>query len=79
MSDKTASLAEERRPGSFIKNNLRDYGMLLSLFAIMAFFEIATDGTLLQPLNLTNLVLQNSYIVIMSSSRSIVARRPRIW
>src|SRR5207248_2226329 len=25
-----------------------------------------TDGTLLQPLNLTNLVLQNSYIVIMA-------------
>jgi putative multiple sugar transport system permease protein len=25
-----------------------------------------TDGTLMQPLNLTNLVLQNSYIVIMA-------------
>jgi len=31
-----------------------------------AFFEFATDGTLLRPLNLTNLVLQNSYIVIMA-------------
>jgi len=29
----------------------------------MLFFQIVTDGTLLQPLNLTNLVLQNSYIV----------------
>ena len=72
MTDKTVSLPEERRHGSFIKNNLRDYGMLLSLFAIMAFFEIATDGTLLQPLNLTNLVLQNSYIVIMALGMLLV-------
>src|SRR3569832_1318369 len=67
MTDKTISLPEEeRRHASFIKNNLRNFGMLLSLFAIMLFFELATDGTLLQPLNLTNLVLQNSYIVIMA-------------
>ncbi len=63
MTDKAVAL-----PGhaGFIKNNLRNYGMLLSLFAIMLFFQVMTDGTLLQPLNLTNLVLQNSYIVIMA-------------
>src|SRR5213592_2813043 len=63
MTDKAVAL-----PGhtGFIKNNLRNYGMLLSLFAIMLFFQIMTDGTLLQPLNLTNLVLQNSYVVIMA-------------
>ena len=72
MTDKTVSLPEERRHGSFIKNNLRNYGMLLSLFAIMLFFEFATDGTLLQPLNLTNLVLQNSYIVIMALGMLLV-------
>jgi putative multiple sugar transport system permease protein len=65
MSDKTVSLPKYRHAG-FIKNNLRNYGMLLSLFAIMLFFQAMTDGTLLQPLNLTNLVLQNSYIVIMA-------------
>ena len=69
MTDKSVSLPEERKEarkgGSFLRNNLRNYGMLLSLFAIMLFFQVMTDGTLLQPLNLTNLVLQNSYIVIM--------------
>ncbi|MDQ2821872.1 MAG: sugar ABC transporter permease [Pseudomonadota bacterium] len=49
-----------------VKNHLRDYGMLLSLVAIMGFFQWTTDGTLMQPLNLTNLILQNSYIVIMA-------------
>src|SRR6516164_1604485 len=72
MTDKTASLAERRRHGGFIKNNLRNYGMLLSLFASMLFFEFATDGTLLQPLNLTILALQNSYIVIMALGMLLV-------
>src|SRR6201986_5185425 len=66
MTDKTVSLPKQQPYGSFIKNNLRSYGMLLSLFTIMLFFQFMTDGTLLQPLNLTNLVLQNSYIVIMA-------------
>jgi ABC-type xylose transport system permease subunit len=30
------------------------------------FFQFFTDGALLRPLNLTNLVLQNSYIVVMA-------------
>src|SRR5206468_4422623 len=72
MTDKTDSLPGESRHAGFIKHNLRNYGMLLSLFAIMLFFEFMTDGTLLQPLNLTNLVLQNSYIVIMALGMLLV-------
>ena len=56
----------------FLKNNLREYGMLISLVAIMVLFQVLTDGTLLQPLNLTNLVLQNSYIVIMALGMLLV-------
>jgi putative multiple sugar transport system permease protein len=55
-----------------LKNNLREYGMLMSLIAIMAFFQVMTDGTLMQPLNLTNLILQNSYIVIMALGMLLV-------
>src|ERR1700761_5197111 len=72
MTDKSVSLPEEHKGSSFIKNNLRNYGMLLSLLAIMLFFQVMTDGTLLQPLNLTNLVLQNSYIVIMALGMLLV-------
>ncbi len=64
--------AERRSYGGFLKNNVREYGMLLSLVAIMAFFQYMTDGTLLRPLNLTNLVLQNSYIVIMALGMLLV-------
>jgi len=55
-----------------VGENLRDYGLMTALFVIMAFFEIVTNGTLLKPLNLTNLVLQNSYIVIMAMGMLLV-------
>ena len=50
----------------FVKSNIRDYALLLSLLAIMVFFQFTTHGTLFMPLNMTNIVLQNSYIVIMA-------------
>jgi putative multiple sugar transport system permease protein len=55
-----------------LKHNFREYGMLLALVVIMAFFQIATNGVLLKPLNLTNLFLQNSYIVIMALGMLLV-------
>src|SRR6201989_3410143 len=64
--------APARTYGGFLKNNIREYGMLLSLVAIMAFFQYMNDRTLLQPLNLTNLILQNSYIVIMALGMLLV-------
>jgi putative multiple sugar transport system permease protein len=71
-SDVPVPRAAARVHSGFIKDNLRDYGMLLSLVFIMALFEVLTDGTLLRPLNLTNLVLQNSYIVIMALGMLLV-------
>jgi putative multiple sugar transport system permease protein len=52
--------------GQYIKANLRQYAMLLALLAIMIFFGVATDGILFRPVNLTNVISQNSYIVIMA-------------
>jgi putative multiple sugar transport system permease protein len=50
----------------FWKSHLRDYGLLGSLLVITAFFQFMTGGVLLAPVNITNLILQNSYIVIMA-------------
>src|ERR671926_1250339 len=46
--------------------NVRQYGMVLALAAIMIYFQIRTDGILLKPLNLSNLLTQNSYILILA-------------
>ena len=65
MTDATISAA---RPDimRFVKANIRDYALLISLLAIMVFFQFKTDGILFTPLNMTNIILQNSYIVIMA-------------
>ena len=49
-----------------IKSNVRQYAMLIALIVIMAFFQIGTNGILLMPMNVTNLVLQNSYVLILA-------------
>jgi putative multiple sugar transport system permease protein len=54
------------------RSNFREYGLMIALIAIMIFFQIATNGTLFKPLNLTNLVLQNSYVVIMALGMLLV-------
>jgi len=56
----------------FLKNHLREYGLLMSLLVIMVFFQVQTNGTLFQPLNLTNLILQNSYIIVMALGMLLV-------
>jgi len=56
----------------YLKTHVRDYGMLVALVVIMAFFQIWTNGVLLKPLNVTNLILQNSYIIIMALGMLLV-------
>jgi putative multiple sugar transport system permease protein len=55
-----------------LQANLRDYGLVLALIAIMVFFQFTTNGVLFKPVNLTNLVLQNSYIIIMALGMLLV-------
>lgn len=55
-----------------LRGNLRQYGMLLALALIVLLFQFWTDGILLQPLNITNLIQQNSYILILAIGMMIV-------
>jgi len=54
------------------RQHVRQYGMIVALVAIAAFFQIVTDGLLLKPLNVTNLILQNSYILILAIGMMLV-------
>ena len=51
---------------TLLRGNVRQYGMVIALAAILVLFQITTDGVLLRPLNLTNLLTQNSYILILA-------------
>jgi putative multiple sugar transport system permease protein len=48
------------------KSNIRQYAMLIALVVIIVLFQILTKGILLVPMNVTNLVLQNSYVIILA-------------
>jgi len=57
---------------TLLKNNIRQYGMIIALISIMIFFQIMTDGILFDPLNITNMILQNSYILILAIGMLLV-------
>ena len=66
MSGSTAKNENTVSVGDYFKANIREYGMLIALVVIMLFFQFVTGGVLFKAVNLTNLVLQNSFIVIMA-------------
>ncbi|MDR2393666.1 MAG: sugar ABC transporter permease [Treponema sp.] len=51
---------------ALLKKNSRQYGMVIALVVAMIFFGILTNGIFFRPVNLTNLVLQNSYVLILA-------------
>ncbi|WP_329573517.1 multiple monosaccharide ABC transporter permease [Streptomyces sp. NBC_01361] len=55
-----------------MRRNMRQYGMLFALGLIVILFEVWTGGDLLLPRNVSNLVLQNSYILILAIGMMIV-------
>lgn len=48
------------------KGNIRQYGMIIALGLIVFMFQMLTGGILLKPLNITNLILQNGYVLILA-------------
>jgi putative multiple sugar transport system permease protein len=54
------------------KENINKYSMIIALIGIMIYFQIASEGILLKPLNITNLILQNSYILILAIGMLLV-------
>ncbi|NEA46530.1 multiple monosaccharide ABC transporter permease [Streptomyces sp. SID10815] len=55
-----------------LRRNMRQYGMLIALGLIVVLFEVWTGGDLLLPRNVSNLVLQNSYILILAIGMMLV-------
>lgn len=55
-----------------VRSNMRQYGMVVALAFIVILFQIWTDGTLLLPNNVSNLIHQNGYILILAIGMMIV-------
>ena len=48
------------------KINLKKYSMMIALLAIIVAFAVLTEGKILRPMNVSNIIFQNSYIVILA-------------
>src|ERR671914_526821 len=55
-----------------LRGNIRQYGMIIALAAIVILFQIMTDGILLKPLNVSNLVVQNAQFLILALGMVLV-------
>jgi putative multiple sugar transport system permease protein len=55
-----------------LRGNVRQYGMIIALAAIVVLFQVTTEGVLLKPLNVSNLVVQNAQILILAIGMVIV-------
>ena len=71
MSTQAAVLVKAEKTTTS-QGSFREYGLMIALVVIMVFFQFMTNGTLFKPLNLTNLVLQNSYVIIMALGMLLV-------
>ncbi|MCC9144321.1 MULTISPECIES: multiple monosaccharide ABC transporter permease [unclassified Arthrobacter] len=62
-SPKTSPLGDA---GRFLAGRLRQIGIFLALLVIVTLFQVLTGGALLQPDNVSNIIVQNSYILLLA-------------
>ena len=55
-----------------LRQNIREYGMYIALFVIMAIFTITTKGVFISSRNIANLINQTGYIAVLAVGMTLV-------
>lgn len=55
-----------------LRQNIREYGMFIALFVIMAIFTITTEGVFISSRNISNLLNQTGYIAVLAVGMTLV-------
>ena len=55
-----------------MKQNVREYGMYIALFVIMAIFTVTTKGIFISSRNISNLINQTGYIAVLTVGMTLV-------
>lgn len=55
-----------------LRQNIREYGMFIALFVIMAIFTYTTDGIFISSRNISNLLNQTGYIAVLAVGMTLV-------
>ncbi len=55
-----------------LRQNIREYGMFIALFVIMAIFTYTTDGIFISSRNISNLLNQTGYIAVLAVGMTLI-------
>jgi len=55
-----------RAATSYLATQLRQIGLFIALMVIIVFFQMTTHGTTLRPINVSNIIVQNGYVLILA-------------
>ncbi|HAV76738.1 MAG TPA: ABC transporter permease [Anaerolineae bacterium] len=55
-----------------LRQNIREYGMFIALFIIMAIFTVTTDGLFISSRNISNLINQTGYVAVLAVGMTLV-------
>ena len=55
-----------------LRKNIREYGMFIALFVIMAIFAFTTKGIFISPRNISNLLNQAGYVAVLAVGMTLV-------
>ncbi|PSL53922.1 putative multiple sugar transport system permease protein [Saccharothrix carnea] len=75
MTTKTAATPEAHLAGQPQRRftvNLRQSGIYIAFALIVVLFTVLTDGALLTPQNISNIIVQNSYVLILAIGMILV-------
>ncbi|GAB2978920.1 multiple monosaccharide ABC transporter permease [Saccharothrix stipae] len=74
MTTKTAATpaAKQAGPQRRFTINLRQSGIYIAFALIVVLFTVLTDGALLTPQNISNIIVQNSYVLILAIGMILV-------
>ncbi|WP_447007073.1 multiple monosaccharide ABC transporter permease [Saccharothrix isguenensis] len=67
-----APAAKSAAPQRRFSINLRQSGIYVAFALIVVLFAVLTDGALLQPQNISNIIVQNSYVLILAIGMMLV-------
>ncbi|MFD1150296.1 multiple monosaccharide ABC transporter permease [Saccharothrix hoggarensis] len=67
-----APVAKSAAPQRRFSINLRQSGIYMAFALIVVLFTVLTDGALLQPQNISNIIVQNSYVLILAIGMILV-------
>lgn len=67
-----AKVEEKKVAKSAFSKFMKDNGMLVALLIVVVIFSILTKGVMLKPLNITNLIQQNGYVLILAVGMLLV-------